>query len=240
MMWVVLEIHKDPLLRSNIRAELKHEGLLRDLEPSHIKKLVTLPRLQGVYAECLRLHDQVLIPRETTQEIQVNEWKFPTMSTIVIATHEAHSDGTVWNTGRNNAYPVDKFWAERFLVYHNKTDSGPIAKSSIISSGLLSEPPEKPQSSNDSKVWFSDKTTMGHWMPYGGGTRICPGRHFAKRAILTAAAMMTTMVNIEILAGTEDIQTDEKGYGLGVQRPVGKVPYRFRSWQGTNTNSPEG
>ncbi|KAF4634134.1 hypothetical protein G7Y89_g3983 [Cudoniella acicularis] len=190
MMWVVLEIHKDSMLRSRIRAELKASGLLRQLQSNDVKKILSLPRLQ------------------------------------------AHTDRVAWNTGINNSYPVDKFWAERFLFYANDPDSGPIVKSSIIQAGSLSEAQDELQKHGNQGPIFSDKSTVGYYLPYGGGARICPGRHFAKRAIMTAAAMMTGIVDIEILASEKEMEMDSRAYGLGVQRPVGRIVCKIRRWQG--------
>jgi cytochrome P450 len=231
-MWVVLEIHKDQSLRSKIRTELKENNLLGDIQVDDIKTILTLPRLQSVYAEALRLYDQVLLPRETTEEVQVNGWKFPKKSTIVICSYEAQSDAQAWNTGMHNERPVDSFWAERFLIYPDDPDSGPIVRNAILPSARLSESQlsDLKRNSNGGPI-FSEKTTAGYYIPYGGGARICPGRHFAKRSIMTAAVMMTAMVDMEISASKEELRIDERGFGLGGQRPVGKVPYRIRRWQ---------
>lgn len=80
---------------------------------------------------------------------------------------------------------------------------------------------------------FVTSTTAGHWFPYGGGARICPGRHFAKRAIMSVTAIMISMFEIEILAASEAMEMDSTGYGLGMQRPIGRVAYRIRKRQGS-------
>ncbi|KUJ14099.1 cytochrome P450 [Mollisia scopiformis] len=187
MMWVVLQIHKDPLLRTSIRAELSSFSLLTPtFHPTSIKTLVKLPRLQAVYAECLRLFDHPFIPRETIEEVQVNNWKFPKDSTIVISTHEAQSDSHVWNTGINNSHPIESFWAERFLAYPSDPLSGPILRSAIMPSNLPAYDEllkTELESGRGDEPVFAEKATLGHWIPYGGGARICPGRHFAKKAI---------------------------------------------------------
>jgi cytochrome P450 len=228
MMWVVLQINKDTQLRSEIRKELSEEGLHGTLQPEDIKKLLVLPRLQGIYAECLRLFDSPIIPRETTEEVQVNGWKFPKDSTIIISAHEAQMDDHVWNTGTKNAHPIDTFWAERFLIYPKDPSSGPIRKIAIIQSGRGETQDEAGDTGKENGPVFAEKITAGHWIPYGGGARICPGRHFAKRAVLTAAAMMTMMVDIEILATEKAMHPDDRSYGIGVLRPKDKVPYRIR------------
>jgi cytochrome P450 len=232
MMWIVLEIHKDSTLRSQIRTELKENDLLGYLEPENIKSILTLPRLQGVYAECLRLYNYILVPRETTKDIQVNGWKIPKISTILVSINEAHVDISGWNTGEENSHPIGKFWAERFLSYPDDPNSGPIIKSAIISLGNWHDTKNEANKPDNNEPIFNEKTTAGFWIPYGGGTRICPGRHFAKRAVMTAAAMITSMVDIDILANEKQMMLDQRSYGLGVLRPVGKIPFKLRNWQG--------
>ncbi|TVY20830.1 Angelicin synthase [Lachnellula arida] len=229
-MWVVLEIHKEPILRSTIRTELKQEGLLGDIQSDDIQKVLNLPRLQSVYAECLRLYTQAVVPRETAQKVQINGWEFPKGSTIVISTDVAQLDKAAWNTGIDNGHPIEKFWAERFLSYPEDPNSGPIMKSSIIQTGRVGGVQDETQKCHANGPIFSEKTTVGHWIPYGGGARICPGRHFAKRAIMTAAATMTSNFDIQILASEEQMKMDSRGYGLAAQRPVGRIPYRIKRW----------
>jgi cytochrome P450 len=105
-------------------------------------------------------------------------------------------------------------------------------RNAILPAARLSETQLQEQKRNCTGPIFSDKTTAGYYIPYGGGARICPGRHFAKRSIMTAAVMMTAMVDMEIIAHEDQLKMDERGFGLGAQRPVGKVPYRVRRWQG--------
>lgn len=233
MMWVILHIHKNPTLRSSIRAEFEDAGLQKHIREDEVKTLITLPRLQGVYAECLRLYDQGFLPRQTTREIQVNGWKFPKNSTIIVSTDVAQLDKKAWNSGLNNEYPVEQFWAERFLLLPNDPDSGPINKSSIIQAGRNGDDPDEAlkRDGTPSRPIFCESRTAGYWIPYGGGSRICPGRHFAKRSIMAATVMLTSTVDIDILATEKEMKLDSVGYGLAVQRPVGKIPYRIRRWK---------
>lgn len=39
------------------------------------------------------------------------------------------------------------------------------------------------------------------WLPFRGGIRMCPGRHFAKQQTLTALATCSTIFDINILVG---------------------------------------
>lgn len=70
----------------------------------------------------------------------------------------------------------------------------------------------------------------GAWLPFGGGSRQCPGRNFAKQEIILSFALIATMFDIELLEGTkkDSMQPDMKYYGLGTLPPKGKVPFRIR------------
>jgi cytochrome P450 len=231
MMWVMLEIHKDQSLRLKIRSELKENNLLGDLGVDDVKTILALPRLQSVYAEALRMYDQVMLPRETTKEVQVNGGKFPKKGTIVICSYEAHTDAQAWNTGINNEHSTNSFWAERFLFHPGDPNSGPIVRNAILPAARLSDSQLRDLERNSDGPVFPDKTTAGHYIPFGGGARICPGSHFAKRSIMTAVVMMTAMVDLEIMASKDQLRMDERGFGLGGQHPIGKVPFRMRKWQ---------
>lgn len=77
-------------------------------------------------------------------------------------------------------------------------------------------------------VKFTMSGLYGSWIPYGGGSRACPGRHFAKREILNTCAMLLAAFDIEILADEEALKVGGGRYGLGAQKPAGKIPARIR------------
>jgi cytochrome P450 len=230
-MWVLAQIAQDPLLLSKIRRETKKIGNLRS-DNFEVKNLLSAPRLQAVYAEVLRLRLHVIVPRESDREdLQLNGWTCCKNSNIVVASQPAHMDSSVWNTGKQNSHPIDQFWAERFLQFTNDPKSGPIVRDAtqVGSKDVLGDvEDESLATDNDHEHKFVISSTAGHWFPYGGGARICPGRHFAKRAIMTATATLLEMFEVEILASDEDMKLDDTGYGLGMQRPIGKIPFRVR------------
>jgi len=239
-MWVTTEVFRDPALLSRIRSEVKGSVTPREISTAcfDVNDLLKLPRLKAVYAESLRLRIHVIIPREPDRDdLRVSEWVCPKNSTILVATHPAHMDHNVWNTGSNNAHPVDQFWAERFLVYPNDPRSGPYTKESTVAEEVrdareAEEGPPDARSHDSSGPQCIISGAAGHWFPYGGGPRICPGRHFAKRAILTATSIMVSIFDIQIIASEAAMEMDNSCYGLGMQRPVGKIRYRIRKRRG--------
>lgn len=203
--WAVYEVYRDPELLADIRAEVdtcavqKENGL-----HFNIDHLLRLPLLQAVYAETLRLRMHFYIIRMPDRvDINVQDWIIPRQKVIVTPTTVAHMDPERWSTGLNGEHPLDQFWVGRFLEFPLKKIHGSTPK-------------------------FSTRSLEGSWIPYGGGPRQCPGRHFAKRQILLTIALMVSLFDCEVLE--ESVQEDFTlwGFGSGVSNPVGSVPIRIR------------
>lgn len=185
----------------------------------NIDYLCSNPLLESIYAETLRLRIAAFIMRSPERDsIKANQWIFPKRSIVLVATTPAHMDEKIWNTGDGNQYPLERFWAERFLVYPNDPTSGPTRTNQQSKAG------RSPASNGPS---FSVEGLGGSWIPYGGGYRACPGRHFAKREILMTLAVMVTMFDIELDAKMNRT-IDPRANGLGAQRPLARIPFRIR------------
>lgn len=55
---------------------------------------------------------------------------------------------------------------------------------------------------------------------------MCPGRFLAKGVIAVALAMMVRRFDLEIL--TDEIPTGKDRFGIGVELPTCKIPFRIR------------
>lgn len=180
----------------------------------NIDELLRLPVLQAVYAETLRLRMHFYIIRiSKTIDMNIRDWLIPRRKVIVTPTTVAHMDSQAWSTGPKNEHPVDEFWIGRFLKYPSESPHD-------------NTQPHDPAS----HPIFSTKELEGSWIPYGGGPRQCPGRHFAKRQILLTIALMVSLFDCEILGEGRNMREDFtlKGFGGGLSRPAGKVPMRIR------------
>ncbi|KAI0838408.1 cytochrome P450 [Hypoxylon sp. FL0890] len=207
--WTIFEIYRDPELLASVRAEVD-SCALRGADGRiqfDVDQLLRLPILQAVYAETLRLRMHFYIIRMPDRvDLNIRDWIIPRRKVIVTPTTVAHMDSEAWNIGVNNEHPVDQFWIGRFLKYPSKDSPGSTSPT------------------------FSTKELEGSWIPYGGGPRQCPGRHFAKRQILLTAALMVSLFDCEILEEGKNVREDFtlKGFGSGVSHPAGKVPMRIR------------
>lgn len=229
-MWMILEIFSDPSLLTRVRAELK-TSFPNEHSILHMKfdsqTLDSLPLLKSIYAETLRLRIHIYAVRHTGDEaLQINQWLLPKDRVVLVATAPAHMDETFWNT-RDGVHPLDKFWADRFLVYPGDPRSGPKKPASIAHVEKVS--PEATNTTTPVGVpQYSTEGTEGVWIPYGGGTRSCPGRFYSKHVMISACAMMVTLFDMEILADDAALKMNPLFYGFGGQYPVGKVPFRIR------------
>ena len=234
-MWMMLEVFKDPILLSRVRNELQtsfsnEDAILRMKFDSQTTR--ALPLLKSVYAETLRLRIQVYAVRYTgNEELKIKNWVLPKEKVVLVATGPAHMDKMFWNT-KNGLYPLDKFWADRFLVYRDDPQSGPYKNAVLLASSQATQDDAQtntnPAAKKEEAPEYTIAGTEGMWIPYGGGTRSCPGRFYSKHVMIASCAMMVTMFDMEILAGDEALKVNPLFYGFGGQHPIGKVPFRIR------------
>ena len=179
--------------------------------------LMSLPLLQAVYAETLRLYVASNISREVKADFAMDNGFVLRAGHIVMApTFLGHRD-EAWEeaaaaagVGRGDeeghaaaaAAGVGDFEPERFL--HREGGGG-----------------EK------KKVVFSSAGLVGRYFPYGGGAHICPGRVLAKEIILSAVAVLLLTFEFEFVGWVE-----EGGDGGGRELARDVFPQRKESCVG--------
>ncbi len=135
----------------------------------------------------------------------------------------------IWNAGGpDNPHPLDTFWADRFLIYPNDPMSGPLRKDVVPVKEHHSESitEEKPLETEPS---FSMEGVAGGWIPYGGGQRMCPGRHFAKQEIIGTLALLLTQYEIELREPKNGVpECDMRFFPFGGLPPTEEMPFRLR------------
>lgn len=206
--WVFFHACRDAILMARLRREVETcrtvsaSGLAFD-----IQKLQQQPILGAVWAEVLRLYVATAMSRTPDRaDFKLGEWIIPKGKNMILSAYEAHRDEAAFKMYMGSVedyHPLDEFWAERFLVTREaQEDSGP----ELNFNGL-----------------------DGAYIPYGGGSSICPGRHYAKQTMLTTFAFLVTAFEIELCTaeGTE-VKAGMSYYGTGVLRPMGEVPFRVR------------
>ena len=112
--WAMMELIADPELFRIVRQECL-EASSADLETGHRvfdhKRLFSMPFLQSVYIETLRLHVSINVTREVTQEITLMPGALIQAPSQIGALEEA-----VWG---KQGHPATEFWAGRNLKHNN-------------------------------------------------------------------------------------------------------------------------
>ena len=228
MGWMLLEVLQRPALLAKVREEISPFVSWHPSEPDQmvveIDSLCSQTLVQSIYAEVLRFHNGTVINRvPRTSNFMIAGWHFPKDKPIMVSTYDTARDTSVWNQGTvNDPHPVYEFWPERFIVDPSNPFSGPVVPDMAIQQRMTDAAPEK------SSPRFTMDRTEGSWVPYGGGSRMCPGRHFAKKEIIVTMAMFLTAFEIELLDTGSGIENDMDYFMFGVMHPKGKVPARIR------------
>ncbi|KAK8053075.1 hypothetical protein PG996_012376 [Apiospora saccharicola] len=200
--WITVEVFRDSELLHAVREEVS--SCIRDGEvrpPSFdIYKLMHQPLLQAVFAETLRLHVHGFLVRHPHEDRVLNRWTIPGGDWCIASSTPAAMDPEFWCTGESASHGVNEFWPARFLRWDSVTN----------------------------KLTFSLAGTEGSWVPFGGGSHVCPGRFFAKRQNILTLALMVTLYDCELLADQESLDVPPGTYPLGSVSPRGKVPVKMR------------
>ena len=97
-----------------------------------VESLCQMPLLQSMYAETLRLYTSLFALRSAPHgDLDFCRFTIPKDELVAVDSRVAAMDASIWNTGPTNTdhpgyHPLDSFWAERFLVYPNAPQSGPL------------------------------------------------------------------------------------------------------------------
>ncbi|ORY71962.1 putative cytochrome P450 [Pseudomassariella vexata] len=214
-MWMIMEITKDPSLLQAIRDEVA-TAHKTDLETGALMidsdKLVTLPLLQSVFTEVLRMHINFNIIRHVKEPIAMKGFVIGKGSMLQVPMLVPHYDESVWGV---EGHPAKEFWAGRHLKYVEDTDE----------SGSVSR-----------KLAYSMAGRSNSFFPFGGGQFICPGRHFAKYEILTTIALVVSKFDIEFIEWTKldgspsdrPARNDARYCGAGAMPPDRDMKIRWK------------
>lgn len=233
MFWTVFEVFTRAGLLSRVRdiAQSAHDTRAQESESI---KLGDSPLLQSIFAESTRLRTVGILFRVlVSPNFQLGEWGFPNGSILGIPSRTGAMNKNIWNAGTEaDPHPLDKFWEERFLIYPDKPNSGPLRKQEITVHPSKRENSQKIYATKEqgpSEPSFSLTGLGGAYLPFGGGPAICPGRHFARQEVIGTLAKLAQDYDIEIQVpcGWEP-KMNIGFFPIGVLPPVDKVAFRIR------------
>jgi len=195
-------------------------------------KLCSDPLLQSVYAETLRLRVAVLVVRQPARDnFSFRGWHIKKNEVLSVATRTEAMNEEIWSSGgEGDPHPPDTFWSDRFIVNPEDPSSGPLRLPKQKKNKRAFGSPSHRAADDVGKARFSMDGLSASWIPYGGGQSLCPGRHFAKREIITATAIFLTAYDMELVEekGKERPQVDMSCFGFGTMPPDRVIPFRVR------------
>ncbi|KAH0592275.1 hypothetical protein MHUMG1_10021 [Metarhizium humberi] len=213
-MMAIIHALQDASLHQRLRRDLDELCNGKSLKDVHHKELTGHVLLSAIFAETLRLHMTVLMPViPLDSELDLGRWRIPRASWGFINAGVAHHNEHVWNT-KGGLHRVESFWADRFIVDPADPSSGPSRHQSRHQYAQ-----SRHDDGHNSKPYFSLEGLEGSWVPFGG-------RFLAKGVITFALAMMVSQYDIELL--TDTIPTGNDRFGIGVELPTRKIPFRIR------------
>ncbi|KAK4443538.1 cholesterol 7-alpha-monooxygenase 4 [Podospora aff. communis PSN243] len=113
--WMLIHILSSPALVSAVREEVASAlspHPTTGLPTFNIQALTSLPLLQSIYTETLRLHVSVNIMREVIKPLDIAGYTLAPGSIIQAPTSVAHFDEEVWAV---DGHPASEFYAERHI-----------------------------------------------------------------------------------------------------------------------------
>ncbi|KAK4098669.1 cytochrome P450 [Parathielavia hyrcaniae] len=237
-LWVLLNVLLSENLTGRVMAEFE-ECLDEVTGLFDVAALCSKPLLNGIYLESLRYCAATTSARNpVADDFKLCGWSIPRDALMMSIVWFGAHDTDFWNTGRilpdgKPEHPVDSFWAERFLEYPDDPTSGPARKPDhtlYTSSSSYKKQEKTAQDDKTAKPISHTAALQCHFYPYGGGSRICPGRHLAKQELLVAVAVMMREFEIELLdpASARCAKPDMKVFPTGAMGPDRKLPIRIR------------
>lgn len=243
-MFGAYHILQDKTLLKRVRHELREymgDRTVHEVDPHQLGR--DIPLLSSIYAETMRVHIKIYsVYSSPHEDVHLGKWTLPKGGLALVNSAPSHMDTSFWNT-KNGQYPVDTFWADRFIVDPADPESGPIDPEFRKTLNR----PEKNR--EDMKPYFSLDGCEGAWVPYGGkifyhlflplhasltliflphsgGFSMCPGRFIAKAFMIFSASLLASEYEVEFYDDTLEITNYR--YGMGVD-DVGKpIPFRIR------------
>lgn len=213
MLMHILSSGGDKPLLGRIMAEL--EGAKCEGGTFDIPTLLSLPLLQSVFHEVLRLYVDVFISRTSKEDLTLplddgkRQLLLKKNGIVLMPSWLGHRDETHWTDP-----PCDVFYADRFLKVDPQTG----------------------------KEVFSTSGTAGKFFPFGAGKAMCPGRVFVKREVLSCVAMVLLTFEFEFVGFVDEQGKSKKDFpglkkaysGVGVVAADGDVKVRVRRREGSH------
>lgn len=184
LFWMLFYVFSHPQILEDCRREIDaittvrtgpDQSISRSLDITNLKS--QCPKLASTYQESLRHASLGTSVRQVMQDtLLANKYLLKKGSTVLMPSIVVHQDPTIWGPDAPEFNPT------RFL------------KASPPRTGAAAPPPPTRKAASPSPP-------AAAFRGFGGGTTLCPGRHFATTEILATAAMFCARYDLSPVAG---------------------------------------
>jgi hypothetical protein len=208
--WVLHNIFSRPGLLADVRGEIQNAALDSPDTIVYSKIRDSCPLLFSVWRETMRVYAPMATSRLVTEDTLIADKYLLRKGAIVqIIGGALHADSDVWGDD------VNEFNPRRFYYSPNG--------SKITEEGVVS---------GDKK----DQVHPAAFRGFGGGSSLCPGRHFAAMEILSFCAALIMGFDMEPPKGQEtvawDPPMDDKRFIIAVTKPAKEVKVNLKRREG--------
>jgi cytochrome P450 len=202
----------NPTLLSELRTEISKS----QTGPTSFDmgRVTNQPKLKSIYLEALRWATASPSPRIVREDCELGSYKLKGASMLIVSSRVLQMDKATWQIPGVPESDPALFWPERFLDGDKKLEEeradevaeaiGDEKSGSSQRKFANAEPISGPKSKDTQQRMLALR-------PFGGGTTLCPGRHFATNEILGGLAALMLRLEVEVV--------EEELERIGVPKP---------------------
>jgi cytochrome P450 len=220
-----MQVMNQAVLNPTLLAELRVEIAKSQTGPASFDmgRVTNQPKLKSIYLEALRWATASPSPRIVREDCELGEYKLKGSSMLIVSSRVLQMDKATWQIpGAPESDPA-LFWPERFLdgdkkLEEEREDEVAEAEENAVADVTMNgedgnskgrktmnaEPISGPKSKETQQRMLALR-------PFGGGTTLCPGRHFATNEILGGLAALMLRLEVEVV--------EEELKRIGVPQP---------------------
>lgn len=199
--WMLWHVIKDPVVFSECRSEIERLVCVEKTEQQNPDGTVSwketwtidlnqltdntiCPILVSTWHEVLRYNHVGIAARVVMEDTRVDKYFLRKGSTLMIVNSVMHSDKSVWGPS------ADEFDHRRFLP-----QSSPGRNFDLEKQGFQNTP-------GINNKWMTNPEKSPACRIFGGGSTLCPGRHFASQEVLSFLALTIMRFDVRPVKGS--------------------------------------
>lgn len=204
-MQTIMQAALNPTLLAELQAEIT--SCQTGPVSFDMDKVTNQPKLRSVFLESLRWATASVSPRVVREDCDLDGYKLKANSMVMVAARTLQREGKTWEIpGEPKSDPAN-YWPERFLEGDDEFEASRVSENAEAEASYQKDineqgaeaskkkQPEPLRAAKDKEM----KERLLSLRPFGGGTTLCPGRHFATNEILGGLAALMLRLEVEVI-----------------------------------------